>query len=210
MDPSVIVGYLVAKLMGSTRRFADRQVDKLLDALTQRVWNRIGGDRALERLARDPQNDVAQEWAKASIERAAHADPAWADELGRLQRQLQQRAPDLLVYAPGAETVVGVNSGYLIQGPVTIHQGASSSDDWSDASAGVKILATIGILLCLAGMGLFGVAVFGDHPVPGEPGFADVPAGIPVAAAVFFAGFVIAAIASVAHGMRRRPRGPFG
>ena len=210
MDPSIIVGYLVAKLMGSTKRFADRQVDKLLDTLTQRVWHRIGGDRALERLARDPQNDVAQEWARASIEQAASADPAWAAELARLQRQLQQRAPDLLVYAPGAETVVGVNQGYLIHGPVTINQRTGGSEEWSDATTGVKVLAAIAILLCLAGMGLFGAAVLGPHPDPGEPGFADIPAGIPFAGAVFFAGFVLAAIASIAHGFRRRPPGPFG
>lgn len=205
MDPGMIVGYLVAKLMGSTRRFADRQVDKLLDSLTQRVWSRIGGDRALERLARDPQNDVAQEWARASIERAAAADPAFAAELARLQRQLEQRAPDLLVYAPGADTVVGVNSGYLIRGPVTINQRfGSSADDWSDASPAVKALAAFAILLCLGGIGLFGVAIFGHNPEPNDPGFADIPEGVPIAAAVFFAGFVLAAIASIAHGFGRR------
>lgn len=209
MDPSIIVGYLVAKLMGSTRRFADRQVDKLLDTLTQRVWHRIGGDRALERLARDPQSDVAQEWARASIAQAAQADPGFAAELARLQRQLQQRAPDLLIYAPGADTVVGVNSGYLIRGPVTINQRVRD-DDWSDASAGVKALAAFAILLCLAGMGLFGLTVFSDRPDPGEPGFGEMPAGIPIAGAVFFAGFVLAAIASIANGFRRRPPGPFG
>lgn len=206
MDPSIIVGYLVAKLMGTGRRFADRQVDKLLDALTQRVWHRIGGDRALEQLSRDPQNDVAQEWARASIAQAAQVDPQFAAELARLQRQLQQRAPDLLVYAPGAETVVGVNSGYLIRGPVTINQGPRV-DDWSDASTGVKALAAFAILLCIAGLGLFGAAVLGDHPDPGEPGFGDMPAGIPVAGAVFFAGFVLAAIASIAHSFKRRPPG---
>jgi len=209
MDPTVIVGYLVAKLLGRAGRFADQKVDGLLDRLFDRVWQRVGADRALDRLARDPQNDVAQEWARSSIEQAARADPGFAAELARLQRQLEQRAPDLLVYAPGAETVVGVNSGYLIHGPVTINQGGGDANDWSDASAAVKALAALGILLCVAGLGLFGYTMFADQPDLGDPDFGQTPAGIPLAAGIFFAGFVLAAIASVAHGLRRRPPGPF-
>jgi hypothetical protein len=208
MDPTVIVGYLVAKLLGRAQKFADKQVDSLLDRLFDRVWQRVGGDRALDRLVRDPRNDVAQEWARSSIEHAARADPGFAAELARLQWQLEQRAPDLLVYAPGAETVVGVNSGYLIQGPVTIHQGSDAAD-WSDATATVKALAVLGIILCISGLGLFGYTMFADQPDLGDPDFAQTPAGIPVAAGLFFAGFVLAAIASVAHGLRRRPPGPF-
>jgi hypothetical protein len=210
VDPGIIVGYLVAKLMGRAGRFADHQVDRLLDRLYGAVWHRLGGDKALQRLVSDPSNDVAQDWARSSIENWARSDYQFREELTRLQRQLQQRAPDLLVYAPGAETVVGINQGYMIHGPVTIHQGPRDPNDWSDATATVKVLATLGIMLCLAGMGLFGWVFFSDQPGPGEPGFAETPEGFALAGGVFFAGFVLAAIASVAHGMRRRPRGPFG
>ena len=48
-----------------------------------------------------------------------------------------------------------------IRGPVTINQGPRT-DDWSDASTGVKALAAFAILLCIAGLGLFGAAVLGD------------------------------------------------
>jgi len=209
VDPTVIVGYLVAKLLGRAGRFADQQVDRLLDRLLDRVWQRVGGDRALDQLARNPRNEVAQEWARSSIEQAAHADPTFATELARLQHQLERQAPDLLVYAPGADTVVGINSGYLIQGPVTIHQGGGDAADWSDASAAVKAIAVLGIILCLAGIGLFGYVMFTDQPDLGDPDFGKTPEGIPLAAGLFFAGFVLAAIASIAHGLRRRPPGPF-
>jgi hypothetical protein len=209
VDPGIIVGYLVAKLMGRAQTFADQQVEKLLDRLFNRVRQRVGDDRALDRLARDPRNEVAQEWARSSIEQAAGSDPTFAAELARLQQQLDQRAPDLLVYAPGAGTVVGINSGYLIQGPVTIHQGGDASD-WSDASASVKVLAVLAIVLCLSGIGLFGYVVFSDQPGPGETGFGEMPEGLALAGGIFFAGFVLAAIASMAHGLRRRPPpGPF-
>jgi hypothetical protein len=36
-----------------------------------------------------------------------------------------------------------------------------------------------------------------------------MPQGIPIAAGIFFAGFVLAGIASVAHGLRRHSPGPF-
>jgi hypothetical protein len=208
VDPTAIVGYLVAKLLGSAQRFADQQVDKLLDRLTNRVWQRLGGDRALDQLSRDPRNAVAQEWTRTSIEQAARADPAFATELARLQQQLEQRAPDLLVYAPGAGTVVGVNSGYLIQGPVTFNQ-TTDPADWSDASAVVKAIAVVAIFLCLAGLGLFGYTLFTDQPDLNDPNFGEMPQGIPVAAAIFFAGFILAGIASVTHGLRRRSPGPF-
>ena len=208
MDPTAIVGYLVAKLLGSAQRFADQQVDGLLDRLTNRVWQRLGGDRALDRLSRDPRNEVAQEWARSSIERAARADPSFAAELARLQRQLEQRAPDLLVYAPGAGTVVGVNQGYLIQGPVTFNQ-TTDPNDWSDATPMVKALAVVAVFLCIAGLGLFGYTLFTDRPELNDPNFGEMPPGIPIAAGIFFAGFVLAGIASVAHGLRRRSPGPF-
>jgi hypothetical protein len=208
VDPTAIVGYLVAKLLGSAQRFADQQVDKLLDRLTNRVWQRLRGDRSLDQLSRDPRNEVAQEWARSSIDQAARADPGFAAELANLQRELERRAPDLLVYAPGAGTVVGVNSGYLIQGPVTFNQ-TTDADDWSDANPVVKLIAVLAITLCVAGIGLFGYTVFTDQPDLNDPNFGEMPSGIPVAAAIFFAGFVLAGIASVAHGLRRRSAGPF-
>lgn len=208
MDAGVVVGYLVARLLGGAKRFADKKIDHLLEQLYERVWQRVGAEKALDRLAADPQNQVAQEWARASIEQAADHDPAFGHDLARLQGRLQRAAPDLLVYAPGADTVVGVNSGYLIKGPVTIHHhGAGGAQDWSEAGVGVKALAAAGVLLCIAGLGIFGFTLFSDMPDIGDPDFGEVPAGIPIAAAVFFSGFVLAAIASIAHGLRSR-RGP--
>jgi hypothetical protein len=206
VDAGLVVGYLVAKLLGRAARFADAKVDKLLDSLYERVWRKVGGDKALDRLARDPQNDVAQEWAKSSIQQAATADPAFEQELARLQAELQRAAPDLLVYAPGAGTGVGVNSGYLIQGPVTIHNYGDDDTDWSDAGTGVKILGVIAVLLCVAGLGLFGYTAFTHDPQFGDPNFGDPPPGIGVAAAVFFAGFVLAIVAGIANAFRRRDR----
>lgn len=208
MDPGIIVGYLVAKLLGQASKFADKKVDELLDRLYRSVWQRLGGDKALRRLAKDPQNDVAQEWARSSIENAAQYDSTLREELGRLQAQLQQRAPDLLVYAPGAGTVVGVNEGYLIQGPVTIFHGGEQPNNIGHASFAVKLLVVVGSLLCVGGIGVFGIGLFSAQPGPGEAGFGDVPEQIPLAAGLFFSGFVLMLIASLAHGLRRRSQRP--
>ena len=52
----------------------------------------------------------------------------------------------------------------------------------------VKGLIVIGTLLALAGLGIFGYALFTGIPELGDPGFGETPAAFGIAAAVFFAG----------------------
>lgn len=209
MDPSLIVGYLVARLVGSATSFANQKVDDLLGRLFERVWQRLGGDPSLKRLAAEPENGAAQEWASARIAEASAADPALGEELMRLAGELRSIAPDLLVYAPNAETVVGVNSGYLIQGGNVVihhHDAARSSQALRSAAPGVKLLAIASMLLIVSGLGTGFYAVLIDVPRRVHEPFSGFPKSGILAFGLFFAGFVLGAIVSAVLGLQPHPR----
>ncbi|EPX58289.1 hypothetical protein D187_004045 [Cystobacter fuscus DSM 2262] len=77
------------------------------------------------------------------------------EELSNLQRALQERAPRLLVHASGADTVVGVNTGYFVKGDIVIHNTQHHGVPNFQAPAWVKVLYVLGSMLGLGGFGLF-------------------------------------------------------
>lgn len=199
MEPVTIVGFLVATLMGAAQRLADRKLDHLLNELTDRVFGRLGSDPALGDLQNNPQDPHAQHSAAASIGAAARQDHRYQAELARLQHELDRRgARKLLLYAPGAETVIGINHG------VVVHDG-NIYMTWEDPTrirndpVWVKAAFVLATLFTLLGFGTMGVAIF--QTGARGPGPAIIPG-----AAIFFLGFVIMAIASLGHSMSNPAR----
>jgi hypothetical protein len=203
---TVIVGYLVAFLAGAGRRFADKRIDGLLESLYHRVKKGLGGDPAIKTLAHEYKDPWAQENAKDAIAQATRQDPTLARDLTRLVRELDGRgARNLMVYAPQSETVIGVNKGVFVRdGYVYIDRsthethGGDPADLRGDA-VWIKICFTIGLLLAIAGLGLFGYSFFGSTATPGEIGSVGPPEGIGRAAGVFFAGVILLGLAQIGH-----------
>jgi|GEM_PF-3139435 len=208
MDGGMIVGYLVAFLLGGAKRFADSKLDGMLKRLYERVKSEFRNDPALAQVEKNPRNEAAQQWLRSQLEEAAARDVALREELAGLQRALQQQAPNLLVYAPGADTVVGVNSGYFVGRDVIIHNPPFPGGLDSRAPAWVKGLYVLGVLLCLGGLGLFFFTMFSEQPDFSDPNFGVLPAGIPAAFSVFFAGFFLIAIAALVTSLRHHDPTP--
>ena len=76
--------------------------------------------------------------------------------------------------------------------------------DLSGAPAWVKGTIALGLLLAVAGLGIFGYTLFTDMPDLDDPNFGETPEGIPLAAGVFFAGFVLMGIASIGRAFSKR------
>ena len=206
MEPGIVVGYLVTFLLGGARRFADKTLDQLLSRLYRRVAGRLGAEPAFADLAGDPRDERAQRHARDSIAQLARRDQQFAAELTKLQRDLDQRgARNLVVHAPGAETVIGINKGVVVRhGNVYIDRRPVDPGDISDSPVWIKVVIALGVLLTVAGLGLFGYTLFTWDRDLGSPDFGAVPDGFGQAAAVFFAGFVLLALGSVGRAMTRR------
>ncbi len=199
MGPEVIVGYLVAQLVGAGRRFADAQVDALLNALYTTVRRRLGADDSLMALQEAPLDEGAQRGAKTAVARVAEADAKFREELADLQKQLDARgAQELLLHAPGAETVIGLNYGVVVrEGIVHVDQRQRDLLDLSGDPLWVKLTFALGIALGLVGFLLFGYHLFTSD-------LSATPAGTPprdlaAAGAVFFVGLVLSALSQVGH-----------
>jgi hypothetical protein len=199
---TVIVGYLVAYLAGAGRRFADKRIDDLLDRLYRRVKKGTGGDPAIRTLTRDYKDPWAQQDARRAVAEAAHRDPAYGQELAELARELDERgARNLMIYAPQSETVVGINKGVMVRNGQVYVTNTTYMPDPTDVSRDavwVKICFALGFALALAGIGMFGYAVFQAASVPGQIG---PPEGVGRAAAVFFAGVILLGLAQIGHSL---------
>jgi hypothetical protein len=201
MEPVTIVGFLVATLLGAAQRLADRKLDDLLTGLADRVFGRLGSDPALDDLQNNPQDPRAQRNAAAVIDAAARKDHRYRAELTRLQHELDRRgARKLVQYAPGAETVIGINHG------VVDHDG-NVYMTWEDPftirrdPAWVKVAFVVATLFFLVGFAIVGVAMF--QTGSRGPGPAIIPGAV-----IFFLGLVILAIASLGRSMSNPARRP--
>jgi hypothetical protein len=134
-----------------------------------------------------------------------HRDPQFAAQVARLQQELDRRgAQNLLIHAPGAETVIGVNSGVVVRdGHVHIDQRPPDPADLSADPPWIKAAVGLGMILAVAGLGLFGHTLFTWNPQPGSPDFTDPPDGFGSAAAVFFVGFVLVGIGWLGRAMTK-------
>jgi hypothetical protein len=203
IDGGLVVGYLTAALVRAGRRLADRTIDALLDQLTSLVRRRLGQD-SLERLAADPRDEQAQRDVGLTIDGAARVDAGFGRELAALVERLDRRGGRQVLNQVYADMNVQAFDHGVAVGRDFNYFHAPDPADYSDAAAWVKGLIVVGSLLAVAGMGLFGYTLFTGIPEPGDPDFGQTPAGFGIAAAVFFAGFVMLGIAALGRGLSRR------
>jgi hypothetical protein len=203
IEGGLVVGYLTAAIARGGQRLADRTLDSLLDRLSALVVGRMGSG-PLDRLAGNPHDERSQREVGLTIDGAVSVDRAFAHELAdlvaKLDRQggrqmLNQVYAQMNVQAFDHGTAIGGNFNYF---------NAPDPTDYSGAPAWIKLFIVVGTLAAVAGLGIFGYTLFTDMPDLNDPSFGEMPAGFGVAAAVFFAGFVILGIASLGRGLSRR------
>jgi hypothetical protein len=81
---------------------------------------------------------------------------------------------------------------------------APDPTDYSNAPVWVKFCIVLGSVVGVAGLFIFGYTLFTGMPDLNDPDFGAIPAGIPLAFGVFFAGFVILGIGSIGRAMSKR------
>ena len=206
IDGGVVVAYLTASLLKGGRRIADRALESLMDRLVERVSDRLG-PRPINTLERDPADPGNQRLVAGKISEAMRADRAFARELTQLVTELNRHGGRQFINEVYAETnIQAFGGGHAIGGNLIYAPPPRDPSDISDSPAWVKVLAMLGGLLCIGAFGIFGYALFTNDPVPGETG---PPDGVVQAAAVFFAGLVVMAVAGFANMFTKRPPPPF-
>lgn len=203
IDGGLVVGYLTAALLRAGKRWGDRALDQLLDRLTRLVADRMG--RApLDRLADNPRSPEVQREVGLTVDGAISVDKAFAGELADLIRALDQHGGRQLVNNVYAQmNVQAFDHGIAVGRDFNYFQ-APDPTDISDAPGWVKFCIVLGSVLTVGGVFIFGYTLFTGMPDVDDPNFGDVPAGVPLAAAVFFVGFVVLGIASLGRAMSKR------
>ena len=203
IDGGLVVGYLTAALLRAGKRWGDRTLDQLLDRLTSLVAHRMG--RApLDRLAGNPRSAEVQRDVGLTIDGAVRIDRGFARELAELISALDQHGGRQLVNNVYAQmNVQAFDHGIAVGGDFNYFS-APDPSDISDAPGWVKVCVVLGSVLAVTGLFIFGYTLFTDMPEVGDSDFNDIPPGIPLAAGVFFAGFVIFGIASLGRAMSKR------
>jgi hypothetical protein len=197
-DGGVIVGYLAAA-MG--KQVADRAINALLNRLAALVSQWLGY-ASLNDLGRRPDDPRVRARVDRAIRSAAAADAEFAYDLSRAQEELDRRGARYLIgdiYAPHGQVAVGHSPIAIGQ----IYAPYRHPGDIRDAPGWAKGLVVIGSLLCVASIGLFGYTMFTNQPQLGDPDFGSFPEGIKTAGAIFFVGFVLAAIGSMVAGLSK-------
>jgi hypothetical protein len=203
IDGGLVVGYLTAALIRGGKRWADRNIDSLLDRLTTVVVQRMG-HRPLDRLAADPRDERLQREVGLTIDGAVSVDGAFARELAEVVDRLDRQGGRQVLNQVYAQMNVQAFDHGMAIGRDFNYFHAPDPTDYSGAPAWVKLFIVVGTLLAVAGLGLFGYTLFTDNPDLNDPSFGETPPGIGRAAAIFFAGFVILGIASLGRGLSKR------
>jgi hypothetical protein len=202
IDGGLVVGYLTAALVRGGKRWADRAIDSLLDRLTSLVMGRMGAE-PLDQLASNPQDERLQREMGLRLDGAVTVDRDFARELADVVRELDDHGgrnilnqvyTQLNVQAFDHGTAIGNFNQFNVPDPT----------DYSGAPAWIKLFIVVGMLLAVAGLGIFGYTLFTENTDLNDPNFGEMPPGFGVAAAVFFAGFVILGIASLGRGLSKR------
>jgi hypothetical protein len=81
---------------------------------------------------------------------------------------------------------------------------ARQLEDLKQSGVGIKLMVILAVLLCLAGIATLAIGMFTTNNDLGSPDFGKMPSTVPLGAALFFGGFVLAAISSLIVGLRRR------
>jgi hypothetical protein len=175
-----------------------------LEALLQRLV-----DRVQQRLGRTPLETLGRDLAAGKttalvpqLAQAAREDHPFARDLAALITELDRHG--------GREIAAQAYPPAFAGDPVEVTVGVASADSSSEAAdlasapTWVKACYIIGFALCLTAMLIFGIALFTASSDPNDPDSFGPPRDIPVAFGVFFAGFVVAAIAGVRHSLSKR------
>jgi hypothetical protein len=189
LDGGLVVGYLAVALGKGARRVADAGIDALLDRLTGAVQQRLGRP--------DP--------APQQVEQEMRRDPGFEAELSALVRELDARgARQFLNQVNARENVQSFGEGWAVSHSNVTYNEAHDPTDLTGAPAWVKLAMVLGSLLAFGAFVLFGYTLFTDMPELGDPDFMEVPAGIPLAGAIFLAGFFLLGVAGMGRSLSRR------
>jgi hypothetical protein len=203
IDGGLIVGYLTAALLRGGHRVADRTLDALLDRLTALVARRMGRG-TLDRLKGHVRDENVQRDVGLTLDGAIKIDPSFARELAAVIADLDRRGGRQLINQVYARTnVQAFQDGIAVGGNFNVYP-AADAHDYSDAPPWVKLCIVVGTAAAVAGLFVFGYTLFTDMPDLNDPDFGQTPRGLAVAAAVFFAGFVILGIGSLGGGLSKR------
>lgn len=157
-----------------------------------------------DRLADNPRSPEVQREVGLTVDGAISVDKAFAGELADLIRALDQRGGRQLVNNVYAQmNVQAFDHGIAVGRDFNYFQ-APDPTDISDAPGWVKFCIVLGSVLTVGGVFIFGYTLFTGMPDVDDPNFGDVPPGIPLAAGVFFVGFVVLGIASLGRAMSKR------
>src|SRR4051812_30415412 len=96
IDGGMIAGYLAAAAARGGSRLLDKTVDGALDRLAAAVGRRLGPGPSAD-LARDPRDPHTQDRVSRAVQGAANRDERFAQELARLQQQLDRAGARFLV-----------------------------------------------------------------------------------------------------------------
>lgn len=205
LDGGLIVGYLTAAAVGAGKRWVDRSVDSLLDRLTAKVAGRVGRG-PVDRLEQNPRDEQTQRELGLTIDGAISGDRAFARDIANIVAELDKRGGRKMINQVYAHNnVQAFDHGIAVGGDFNYFHTPDPSD-LSGAPLWTKFFIALGAATCISAFGIFGYTLFTDMPELGDPDFGDTPPGIPLAAAVFFIGFILVGIGSMGASMSRRRR----
>lgn len=203
IDGGLVVGYLTAAVLRAGKRAGDKVLDSLLDRLASLVAQKMGGG-TLDRLARDARSAEVQRDLGLRLDGAISVDQDFAGQLASLVDSLDRNGGRQLVNNVYAQmNVQAFDQGMAVGGDFNYFH-APDPSDISDAPVWVKLFIVVGGVLVVSAFFIFGYTLFTDMPDLEDPDFGKIPPGIPLAAGVFFGGFVVLLVASVGRAMSRR------
>ncbi len=207
IEVGAVVGYLASQLLRGTRKTASMAVEELLDELAGVVTAELGG-KSLAGLRERPRDAHVRKRLGDRISAAARQDPMFADQLAHLLAELDtEGGPWFFNHVQAHTNAQAFGGGHAVVGNLTIVD-MPNPNDLTGAPGWVKFFIGLGGLVCLAGMAIFGYTLFTDvaEANVNAPPTLGPPPGIVMAAAVFFAGFVMLGIGafgrSVSHDRR--------
>lgn len=195
LDGGLVVGYLTAAVLGAGRRWVDRRLDTLLDNLTNRVAHRLGRG-PVDRLARDPRDEAVRSELGLTIDGAINHDRAFARDVARLVAELDRNGGRQLVNEVHAQHNLQAFDHGMVIGRDFNYFHTPDPSDLSDAPGWIKVCMGLGYATAATGMLIFFVTLFSGIPGPDEP---FPPPGFPLAFGVFFVGFILVGIGSLAR-----------
>jgi hypothetical protein len=184
-----VTGYLLASLLGVAKRKGEYMLDKALDKLVGRVRQELG-QGPTERLRANPDDPDAQRDVQRQIRYAMQNDPAFAGEVRSLVSDLDGLGGQALI----REVKVTGHVIHTLEPP-------RAPRGW------VGVMVVIGIALCLTGLGIGLLGSLWDNsqstpsgPYSPDPGWDTYTK---LSFTIFFAGFVLLAVAGIAHQIQK-------